>query len=101
MSENKELQERSEMLEQLIGRAWRDEGFKSRLVQNPAGAVQEEFGFKVPDFIKVKVLEETADTRYIVLPYRAAANDELMDQELEAVAGGTALPGAGYKAGSI
>ena len=75
MEENKGIRVRLALLEKLINRALTDEGFKAKLISNPAGAVEEELGFKVPDFINVKVLEETSDTRYIVLPYKAKTVD--------------------------
>jgi hypothetical protein len=52
--------------------------------------VERELGGKLPAGIQVKVLAETADTFYLVLPAnpdRAPAG-QLTDQQLDAVAGG-------------
>jgi hypothetical protein len=87
MQTNQELAKRYETLEKLITRAWTDEVFKQRLIAEPAKVLQEELGLEVPDFAQVKVLEETADTRYIVIPYRVEeGNAELKDEDVEAVA---------------
>ena len=44
----------------------------------------------MPAGINVTVVEETADTLYLVLPHTVAEGDELSDSDLEAVAGGAA-----------
>jgi hypothetical protein len=88
MEETMLLQERAKMVETVIMRAWADESFKAQLVENPGKALEAAFGTKLPPSIAVKVIEETAETRYLVIPYRPKAGDELSNQELEAVAGG-------------
>ena len=48
-------------------------------------------GRRLPEGVQVRVVEESADTIYLVLPSASALVDqggELSDQELEAVAGG-------------
>jgi hypothetical protein len=80
----------TETHEKLILKAWSDPEFKKALIANPAKAVEEAVGIKVPGFINVKVLEETADTRFITIPYQAESGDRpLADEELESVAGGS------------
>jgi Nitrile hydratase, alpha chain len=75
---------------QLIEKAWKDDAFRQALVSDPRGAVEKELGGQLPAGLQVKVLAETSDTFYLVLPAnpdRAPAG-ELTDQQLEAVAGG-------------
>jgi Nitrile hydratase, alpha chain len=75
---------------QLIETAWKDNAFRQALVSDPQGAVERELGGKLPPRVQVKVVQETADTFYLVLPAnpdRAPAG-QLTDQQLEAVAGG-------------
>jgi hypothetical protein len=75
---------------QLIEKAWKDAAFRQRLLADPQGTLEREVGGKLPARLKVKLVEETADTCYLVLPAnpdRAPAG-ELADQQLEAVAGG-------------
>lgn len=79
----------SEMHEKLILKAWSDPVFKKELIENPAKAVEKALGVKVPGFLNLKVIEETADTRYITLPFRVEAGDrQLAEHELDRVAGG-------------
>jgi hypothetical protein len=91
-----EVKALTEMHEQLILKAWSDPAFKAELLKDPAKAVEKLLGIKVPSFIKIQVLQETADTRYITLPYHVAEGDRhLNDDELERVAGGASRSG-GY-----
>jgi hypothetical protein len=77
---------------QIIEKAAADEAFRKALVSNPRTAVENELGIKLPAAINLRVLEESADNFYMVLPQKnsAAARGELSDLELEAVAGGKA-----------
>jgi hypothetical protein len=75
---------------QLIEKAWKDNAFRQALLTDPRGAVEKALGGKLPAGLQVKVLAETADTFYLVLPAnpdRAPAG-QLSNQQLEAVAGG-------------
>jgi hypothetical protein len=81
----------------MIEKAWKDDAFRQALLTDPQGAVESELGAKLPAGIQVKVLAESADTFYLVLPAnpdRAPAG-ALTDQQLDAVAGG----GWGYTGG--
>jgi hypothetical protein len=78
---------------QIIAKAAKDEAFKKALLANPKAALESEFGVKLPEDVSYKVLEETANQQYLVLPAvpPAAPEDELSDAELEEVAGGLHL----------
>jgi hypothetical protein len=52
----------------VITRSWRDHAFKQELLHNSITAIEQELGEKLPENIKIKVLAETANTLYIVLP---------------------------------
>ena len=83
------LHQLAEMQEKLVLKAWSDPEFKKELLADPAKAVEKALGIRVPAFLKLRVIEETADIRYITIPYRANASDrQLGDEELEKVAGG-------------
>ncbi len=74
----------------LISRATEDAAFREELLKDPGAALQQ-MGLALPKGVHVKVVEETANTLYIVLPQQAAgAGAELGDQDLEQVAGGDA-----------
>lgn len=74
----------------LIGRAWEDQTFKKTLLKNPVAAIEQATGLKLPAGVQVKVLEETDDTLYLVLPKSPlGAERELSDDTLASVAGGS------------
>lgn len=69
----------------IIARAWADEAFKARLLQDPV-SVLKEHGVDVSDDVEVRVLENTDQVIHFVLPART--QDELNEEQLEKVAGG-------------
>jgi Nitrile hydratase, alpha chain len=76
---------------QLIEKAWKDDAFRQALLTDPRGALERALGGKLRAGVQLKVVEETADTFYLVLPANAdqtATAGQLSDQQLEAVAGG-------------
>lgn len=76
----------------LVQRAAEDADFRDKLLGDPKATIEEEMGASLPGDIEIRVVEETAETVYLVLPVAAPANDtndgELSDQELDGVAGG-------------
>jgi hypothetical protein len=81
----------------LVARAWGDEGFKARLLAEPAAVLAEQ-GIPLPPGMQVWVHENTATAVHLVLPpHPPSVKGELSDEELEAVAGGfTGLPASYY-----
>jgi hypothetical protein len=81
---------RAEVERMLIQRSLQDESFRQRLLADPRAVIEQELGSRLPESIEVRVVEETADTIYLVLPSASPLGQggELSDQELEAVAGG-------------
>ena len=71
--------------EEIIKKAQSDKEFKKALVDNPKKALCQ-LGVQVPEDVKVKVVEESAKVVYLVLPVNP---DELTDEQLDAVAGGS------------
>lgn len=78
---------RRDMEAALIKRALQDEGFARELRADPKAAIEGEVG-KLPEGIEIKLVEETPNTLYLVLPARPSPGAELSDEELEQVAGG-------------
>jgi nitrile hydratase alpha subunit len=74
-------------MSKVIGRAWADQAYKAKLLKDPHAALAKT-GVQVPAGIKVKVVEDTAGTRHLVLPLAPANAGELSAEELEKVAGG-------------
>lgn len=84
---------RSDAQQQIIDRAEADPGFRSRLLENPKAAVQEQFGITVPADISVRIIEEKPGEAILVLPAkRTGVGTELSDADLDRVAGGTDSP---------
>jgi hypothetical protein len=71
----------------VLVRAWTDPAYKAKLLSDPR-AVLTEAGVGIPAGTKVKVIEDTADTKHFVLPATPSDAAELSDEELEKVAGG-------------
>jgi hypothetical protein len=83
---------RAEIERTLVQRSMEDEDFRQRLLEDPKEAVEQEMvGAQLPEGVEVRVLEESADTIYLRLPSASAVGEgeELSDEELEAVAGGS------------
>lgn len=72
----------------VVDRALSDPSYRAELIANPVAAVAAETGWQIPAGVQVKIIEETADTYYLVIPHVETGSDELSDEELENVAGG-------------
>lgn len=55
--------------------------YRSRAVLDPRG-VMREFGLELADTVQVRVLDSTADIRYLILPRRPPGTDRLTEEEL-------------------
>jgi hypothetical protein len=74
------LKTRKDLEIHLITRALKDESFRAELIANPKAVIEQEIGSKLPDELEITVLEETADTIYMVLPcnpYEGLSEEEL------------------------
>jgi len=58
--------------------------YRSRAVSDPRG-VLEEFGLELGDGVELRVLDSTADIRYLVVPRRPEGTDDLGEDELAAL----------------
>jgi hypothetical protein len=84
---------RAEIDRRLINRSLEDEDFRQRLLDDPKGTMEQELGRRLPENVEVRVVEESTETIYLVLPSasRVGQGVELSDQELDAVAGGVGI----------
>jgi nitrile hydratase subunit alpha len=58
--------------------------YRSRAVSDPRGVLRE-FGVEVPDDVEVRVVDSTADVRYLVIPRRPSGTEDLAEDELAAL----------------
>jgi hypothetical protein len=79
---------RGEMQDLLAKFSVENPEYRQALLKDPKSIVTKQFAISVPANVKVKVIEETADTLYVVLPHSVEQGEELSDADLEAVAGG-------------
>src|SRR5262245_18404934 len=91
------LERRAETEQKLIMRAWSDEEFRKRLLDNPESVIAHELALgELPAGIKVQVIEEDSKTLYFLLPKKPAyvedskIDEALSESALDAVAGGGA-----------
>ena len=84
------MNDQSNQYQKLIAKCWADEGFKQRLLDNPAETLKAE-GMALPEGARVQVVENTAQDFTLVIPPRPT---ELSDEELGGVNGGFCCGGA-------
>lgn len=58
--------------------------YRSRAVSDPRGVLAE-FGLELGDDVDLRVVDSTADMRYLVVPRRPAGTEELSEDELAAL----------------
>lgn len=62
--------------------AWyKSDAYRARTVKDPRGVLAE-FGTELPPDVEIRVMDSTADLRYLVLPMRPAGTDSLGEAEL-------------------
>lgn len=68
MAEVKKPSVREIMTKEIISKARHDKEFRKLLLENPREAVKQ-VGLNVPEFVDLRVVEETGTVCYIVLPH--------------------------------
>lgn len=62
--------------------AWyKSTAYRARIVRDPR-TVLDEFGVRLPDTTKIRVLDSTADLRFLVIPKRPAGTDGMSEANL-------------------
>ena len=62
------MNQRQQLEQKLIEKAMKDDSFRKQLIENPNAAIEDETGIKIPEAMKIIVLEEDPQTVYLVLP---------------------------------
>jgi hypothetical protein len=81
---------RAEIERALVQRSMEDESFRQMLLDDPKGTVEQHLGTQLPEGVEVRVVEESPQTIYLVLPFASPVGEggEISERDLEAVAGG-------------
>ena len=89
MTEQAAAPTRHDLEAKIVKRCWEDEEFRKEFTADPAGAFVKYLQVPAASLPKIVVHEETTGSWHIVLPAKPPHIDELTEQDLERVAGGT------------
>ena len=84
---------RGQLWDKVVEQAQKNPKYLASLKADPRSLMEKQLGTSIPRNVNIKVLEEAADTYYIVLPAFAREGSELSDSDLEKVAGGSTVKG--------
>ncbi|WP_058186955.1 NHLP leader peptide family RiPP precursor [Terracidiphilus gabretensis] len=82
---------RRDLETKLIEKCWKDPEFMKLVVSDPKGMLEQHIGQKLPAGLKIVVNQEDANTLHFTIPLPPTNLNELSDEELEKVAGGSDL----------
>lgn len=91
LPESNELTASNPLYRQIVTKACEDTDFKTQLMQNPQDAIAQLTGESLSEDLEICVYENTPSLIHLVI-YLNSASEELNEQELETVAGGTKSP---------
>ena len=84
---------RGQLWDKIVEQAQKNPKYYAALKADPRGLLEKQLGTAIPKAVNIKLLEETPETYYIVLPHAAKEGAELSDSDLEKVAGGATVKG--------
>ncbi len=85
------LKKRKEFEAGIIAKALENPDFRKELLENPKAVVEREAGKKLPDEVKIKIIEEEPATVIIAVPSMPDTlknNDEISAELLDKISGG-------------
>ena len=86
MADTMTLESRGALQDFIANQAAENSNYREALMRDPRGTLESHTGSKLPEWLNVKVAEETANTIYLIAPH--VPGEELADEDLEQVAGG-------------
>jgi hypothetical protein len=78
-------EEQGKKMSQLIAKCWADEGFKQKVLADPAATLKAE-GVELPAGLSLKAHENTEKVVHLIIP---AKPTDLSDEDLDKVAAGS------------
>jgi len=78
------ISDRSQMSQHVVDRAVKDDDFRNRLISDPKGTIEEEYGVSLPPEARIHVHTETPREFHVVLPSTPSASSELSADEVGA-----------------
>jgi len=85
---------RRDLETKIIVKAWEDEAFRTRFLAEPKAMFEERLGVKLPETLTITAHAEDAEHLHFVIPAKPDIDfDELSDEDLEKIAGGTLVEG--------
>jgi Nitrile hydratase, alpha chain len=64
---------------------YKSAGYRARAVRDPRGLLEQEWGTVLPGSVHLRVVDSTADYRWMVLPLRPAGTDGWAEERLAAI----------------
>ena len=61
---------------------YKSTAYRNRVVVDPRGVLRDEFGTVVPEDVEVRVIDSTADCRFIIIPKRPPGTEGMSEEEL-------------------
>jgi hypothetical protein len=93
---------RKDIEAKVVALAWQDDAFRRKFVADPKRQFEERLGIKLPQSLTMTAHGETGNSLHFVIPAKPPVNlDELSDEELERVAGGTDISVIAAVAGMV
>jgi hypothetical protein len=89
MTEQTPVLTRHDLEAKIVKRCWEDEGFRKEFNADPAGVFVKYLQVPAASLPKIAIHQETPGSGHIVLPAKPPHTDELTEEDLERVAGGT------------
>ena len=89
MAEQGSTLTRYDLEAKIVKRCWEDEAFHKEFTGDPVGTAVKYLEVPATSLPKIVVHEEPAGSWHIVLPAKPANADELSEEDLEKVAGGS------------
>ena len=80
------VESRGALQDVISEKAANDALYREALLRDPRGLLTKHLGRELPDWLKVEVVQERADTIYLIAPH--VPSEDLVDEDLEMLAGG-------------